>query len=65
MIFSHVLYQLSYPGIATAAVFFETGERWSSAYGEEPQALQPPITPPGRYPETRAGRATNSRRPAT
>ena len=27
MIFSHVLYQLSYPGIAAAAVE-QTGERW-------------------------------------
>jgi hypothetical protein len=29
MIFSHVLYQLSYPGIASAAILVRTGERWS------------------------------------
>lgn len=29
MIFSHVLYQLSYPGIASAAILGRTGERWS------------------------------------
>lgn len=33
MIFSHVLYQLSYPGIAAATVR-KTGEQWSDAYGE-------------------------------
>jgi hypothetical protein len=34
MIFSHVLYQLSYPGIAVAAVFGEPASDWKRAYGE-------------------------------
>jgi hypothetical protein len=38
MIFSHVLYQLSYPGNAAAAVLkvakLRTGERLDCAYGE-------------------------------
>lgn len=40
MIFSHVLYQLSYPGVASAAV--RTGERWSGAYGEGDPPWQAP-----------------------
>ena len=42
MIFSHVLYQLSYPGIAAATVVLPTGERWKRAYGEAGRALQAP-----------------------
>jgi type I restriction-modification system DNA methylase subunit len=34
MIFSHVLYQLSYPGIAAATVLFGPASDKSAAYGE-------------------------------
>ena len=47
MIFSHVLYQLSYPGIAAAAVgnWLGPASEWRCAYGEaarlDPQAIAP------------------------
>ena len=34
MIFSHVLYQLSYPGIAVAEGRHGSSARWKRAYGE-------------------------------
>ena len=34
MIFSHVLYQLSYPGVAAAAALLGPASGWSGAYGE-------------------------------
>lgn len=43
MIFSHVLYQLSYLGIASASAVFVPASNWSSAYGEGMRALQPRI----------------------
>jgi hypothetical protein len=40
MIFSHVLYQLSYSGTASATTHCGAGERWKRAYGEEAAPLQ-------------------------
>lgn len=34
VIFSHVLYQLSYPGIAVAELAARASARWKRAYGE-------------------------------
>jgi hypothetical protein len=45
MIFSHVLYQLSYPGIAAAAVVIPASD-WKRAYDEAARSWQARITWP-------------------
>lgn len=40
MIFSHVLYQLSYPGNAAATAFLGPASGWKRAYGEGARGWQ-------------------------
>ena len=40
MIFSHVLYQLSYPGIAACGGLEQPASDWKRAYGEAGRAWQ-------------------------
>ena len=43
VIFSHVLYQLSYPGIASAAAPTRPASDWKRAYGEARLACPAPL----------------------
>jgi hypothetical protein len=69
MIFSHVLYQLSYPGSAAAAVLASgdagPASGWKRAYGEAGRAWQEVIrrgfTRQAAVPAQRGRRAENSR----
>jgi hypothetical protein len=59
MIFSHVLYQLSYPGIASAAVRGRTGERWSGPMAKGLRLGNPEITFPSFFFQFRARRGAS------
>ena len=69
MIFSHVLYQLSYPGSAAAAVHEGPASGWKRAYGEAGRAWQDlsglPTIPPAAARRGPMVQAANSRCQAT